>query len=150
MVPGFQSSTKKIIIKKIERQVTLLRVAGASRIKQTTVRAALLCFLGPGTSEPREHRDPEAIRGEAAGGPIPRQAGLGLFLLFYLLGVVSNEMAPQDVWAWQPPGGYNIGGSTALGAALLQVGERERGRGRVVPKYVGTCTLVRRYLYLCT
>ena len=48
------------------------------------------------------------------------QASLGLFLLFYLLGVVGDQMDGVDVWAWQPQGGYLPGGGTALGAALLQ------------------------------
>jgi hypothetical protein len=48
------------------------------------------------------------------------QASLGLFLLFYLLGVVSYEMRGHDVWTWQPAGGYMPGGWTALLAALLQ------------------------------
>jgi Na+/proline symporter len=48
------------------------------------------------------------------------QASLGLFLLFYLLGVVSHQMRDMDVWSWAPAGGYLEGGSTALGAALLQ------------------------------
>ena len=48
------------------------------------------------------------------------QASLAMFLLFYLLGVVSHEMRGYDVWTWQPAGGYMPGGTTALGAALLQ------------------------------
>lgn len=48
------------------------------------------------------------------------QASLGMFLLFYLLGVVSHEMRGHDVWSWQPAGGYLPGGWTALLAALLQ------------------------------
>ena len=48
------------------------------------------------------------------------QASLGMFLLFYLLGVVSYEMRGYDVWSWQPEGGYIPGGWTALLAALLQ------------------------------
>ena len=48
------------------------------------------------------------------------QASLGLFLLFYLLGVVGDQMGDNDVWAWEPAGGYQPGGGTALAAALLQ------------------------------
>ena len=48
------------------------------------------------------------------------QAVLGLFLLFYLMGVVSYEMRAVDVWSWQPVGGYQPGGGTALCAALVQ------------------------------
>ena len=54
-----------------------------------------------------------------------RVASLGMFLLFYLLGVVSHEMRGHDVWSWQPAGGYLPGGWTALLAALLEV---TRGR----------------------
>ena len=49
------------------------------------------------------------------------QALLGLFLLFYLVGIASHEMRDvENLWTWQPEGGYMAGGSTALLAALLQ------------------------------
>ena len=50
------------------------------------------------------------------------QAAHGLFLLFYLLGVVSYEMREVEsaLWNWQPAGGYAPGGTTALMAALVQ------------------------------